>query len=63
MDLYTGTKINKAAKENDRSVIYFEHEGKEKRVEAETILQALGRRPNIDGLNLRAQGSKQKKAG
>ncbi len=56
MDLFTGTKISKAAKENGRSVIYFEHEGKEKRVEAETILQALGRRPNIDGLNLQAAG-------
>jgi pyruvate/2-oxoglutarate dehydrogenase complex dihydrolipoamide dehydrogenase (E3) component len=54
MDLFTGTKIIKAAKENGRSAIYFEHEGKEKRVEAETILQALGRRPNIDGLNLQA---------
>ncbi|MBC8282728.1 MAG: dihydrolipoyl dehydrogenase [Nitrospinae bacterium] len=56
MDLFTGTKINKAAKENGRSVIYFEHEGKEKRVEAETILQALGRSPNIDGLNLESVG-------
>jgi pyruvate/2-oxoglutarate dehydrogenase complex dihydrolipoamide dehydrogenase (E3) component len=56
MDLFTGTKISKAAKENGRSVIYFEHDGKEKRVEAETILQALGRRPNIDGLNLQAAG-------
>ena len=54
MDLFTGTKIIKAAKENRRSAIYFEHDGKEKRVEAETILQALGRRPNIDGLNLSA---------
>ena len=44
MDLFTGTKIIKAAKENKRSAIYFEHDGKEKRVEAETILQALGRR-------------------
>jgi pyruvate/2-oxoglutarate dehydrogenase complex dihydrolipoamide dehydrogenase (E3) component len=56
MDLFTGTKISKAAKENGRAAIYFEHEGKEKRVEAETILQALGRRPNIDGLNLSAAG-------
>ena len=56
MDLYTGTKIIKSARENDHSAIYFEHEGKEKRVGAETILQALGRRPNIDGLNLQAAG-------
>ncbi|MZH05736.1 MAG: dihydrolipoyl dehydrogenase [Nitrospinae bacterium] len=56
MDLYTGTKIIKAARENERSAIYFEQDGKENRVEAETILQALGRRPNIDGLNLQAAG-------
>jgi pyruvate/2-oxoglutarate dehydrogenase complex dihydrolipoamide dehydrogenase (E3) component len=56
MNLFTGTKIIKAAKENGRSAIYFEHEGKEKRVEAETILQALGRRPNIDSLNLSSAG-------
>ena len=56
MDLYTGTKIIKAIRENNRSIIFFEHEGKEKRVEAEFIFQALGRRPNIDGLNLPAAG-------
>ena len=56
MNLFTGTKIIKVSKENGRSAIYFEHKGKEKRVEAETILQALGRRPNIDGLNLLAAG-------
>ncbi len=56
MNLYTGTKIIKAAREKDRSTVYFEHEGKEKHVQAETILQALGRRPNIDGLNLEAAG-------
>ena len=56
INLYTGTKIFKTAKENQRSVVYFKHEGKEKRCEAETILQALGRKPNIDGLNLEAVG-------
>ena len=56
MDLYTGTKIIKALRENNRSTIFFEHEGKEKRVEAEFIFQGLGRRPNIDRLNLPAAG-------
>ncbi|MBT5471714.1 MAG: dihydrolipoyl dehydrogenase [Nitrospina sp.] len=56
MNLFTGTKIIKAERENNHSVIYFEHEGKEKRVEAESILQALGRKPNIEGLNLQAAG-------
>ena len=56
MDLYTGTKIIKATRENNHSTIFFEHEGKEKRVEAEFIFQGLGRRPNIDRLNLPAAG-------
>ena len=52
MDLYTGTKILRAEKKPEGSVIYFEHEGKEKKVRAQYILQALGRRPNIDNLQL-----------
>ena len=56
MNLFTDTKIVKANRENDRSTIYFEHEGRKNRAEAKTILQALGRRPNIDGLNLQAAG-------
>lgn len=56
MTLFTETKIIKAARENECSVVYFEHEGIENRVEAEIILQAFGRRPNIDGLNLEAAG-------
>ena len=56
MNLFTSTNIVKAVRENNRSTIYFEYEGKENRTQAETILQALGRRPNIDGLNLQAAG-------
>ena len=52
MDLYTGTKILRAEKKSKDSIVYFEHEGKEKKVCAQFILQALGRRPNIDGLQL-----------
>ena len=52
MDLYTDTKILKAEKDGGNSVVYFQHEGKEKSVRAQLILQALGRRPNIDGLQL-----------
>lgn len=52
MELYTGTKILRAEKEAEDAVVYFEHEGKEKQARARLILQALGRRPNIDGLKL-----------
>jgi pyruvate/2-oxoglutarate dehydrogenase complex dihydrolipoamide dehydrogenase (E3) component len=56
MDLYTGTNILRAEKEQNGSSVYFQHEGEEKRVCAQFILQALGRRPNIDGLNLESAG-------
>jgi pyruvate/2-oxoglutarate dehydrogenase complex dihydrolipoamide dehydrogenase (E3) component len=52
MDLYTNTKILRAKKKSEGSTIYFEHEGKEKQVSAQLILQALGRRPLIDDLQL-----------
>ncbi|MBT3366978.1 MAG: dihydrolipoyl dehydrogenase [Nitrospina sp.] len=52
MNLYTGTNILRAEKEQDGATVYFQHEGEEKSVRAQTILQALGRRPNIDGLDL-----------
>ena len=52
MNLYTSTKILRAEKTLEGSVIYFKHEGKEKKVCARYILQALGRRPNIDSLHL-----------
>jgi pyruvate/2-oxoglutarate dehydrogenase complex dihydrolipoamide dehydrogenase (E3) component len=56
MDLYTGTNILRAEKKQEDSVVYFQHEGEEKSVSAQYILQALGRRPNIDGLHLETAG-------
>jgi pyruvate/2-oxoglutarate dehydrogenase complex dihydrolipoamide dehydrogenase (E3) component len=52
MNLYTSTKILRAEKKSEGSIVYFEHEGKEKQVHAKFILQALGRKPHIDGLQL-----------
>jgi len=49
MNLYTGTKLLRAEKEQENVTVYFQHEGKEKRVRAQVILQALGRRPNSGG--------------
>ncbi len=56
MDVYTGTKILNVAKEGEDRVLRFVHEDQEKTVRAEHILQALGRHPNTDGLNLEAAG-------
>ena len=52
MELYTGTKILQAEKAAEGALVSFEHEGQKKQVRAQVILQALGRRPNIDGLQL-----------
>ena len=56
MELYTGTKILKAEKTPEGSAVYFQHEGEEKRVCAQLILQALGRKPNIEELHLESAG-------
>jgi pyruvate/2-oxoglutarate dehydrogenase complex dihydrolipoamide dehydrogenase (E3) component len=56
MDVYTGTKLNSFTSDSKLKTAHFIHEGKEKTVSAQFILQALGRRANIDGLNLEAVG-------
>jgi pyruvate/2-oxoglutarate dehydrogenase complex dihydrolipoamide dehydrogenase (E3) component len=63
MDVYTGTQLLSVSKDGDERVISFVHEGEEKSVRAEKILQALGRTPNTDGLNLEAAGVKRGKKG
>ncbi len=52
MELYTSTKILQAEKVEEGAAVTFEHEGQKKQVHAQLILQALGRKPNIDGLQL-----------
>ena len=54
MEVYTGTKLLKAKKSRNGRTIIFSHEGIEKTVTASIVLQALGRKPNINGLNLAA---------
>ena len=54
MTVFTNTKLHKFTKDGSRKIVHFSHEGQEKTSAAEVILQALGRRPNIDRLNLEA---------
>lgn len=56
MDVYTGTRLLGVTQEGKDRVLKFLHESHEKTVRAQHILQALGRRPNIDGLNLESAG-------
>ncbi len=54
MEVFTTTKLLRVEKSGAIRTVFFTHDGKEKSATAETILQALGRKPNIDGLNLSA---------
>ena len=43
-------------KQSGLKVVHFEHEGEVKRVEAEEIVYAFGREPQLEGLNLQKAG-------
>lgn len=54
MTVFTDTQLHRFSKTGDLATAHFTHEGQEKTVSAQKILQALGRRPNSDGLGLDA---------
>lgn len=54
--VYTGTKLLSAGRTSTRKRITFEHASGTLSVEAAQILHALGREPNVAGLNLAAAG-------
>ena len=56
MEVYTGTQLRRFTEENGRKVAHFSHGGAEKTASADLVLQALGRRPHIDGLGLDQAG-------
>lgn len=58
MEVFTGTRLLKATGTAGHKTIRFLHGGQECTVSGTEILQALGRRPNIDGLDLAAAGVK-----
>lgn len=56
MQVLTGTQLHRFTRDGEQRVAHFTHDGEEKTAAAEVILQAMGRRPNIDGLGLDAAG-------
>ncbi len=54
--VFTETKIVGAEQVGGKKRITFEHDGKRITVEAEQVLQALGRSPNLVGIGLEAAG-------
>jgi pyruvate/2-oxoglutarate dehydrogenase complex dihydrolipoamide dehydrogenase (E3) component len=49
-----GANIRRAERQNDAKALVFEREGREQTVVADEILVAVGRAPNVEGLNLEA---------
>lgn len=54
MTVHTDTQIKRFTTDRGMKIAHFVQDGTEKTASAHVILQALGRRPNIDGLNLEA---------
>ena len=54
MMVYTNTQLLRFSTEGNQKTVHFLHNGEEKAVTVDMIFQALGRRPNIEGLNLEA---------
>ncbi len=54
MQVYTNTQIQQISTDGEQKTVHFLHQGHPRQVTATTILQALGRRPNIGRLNLEA---------
>jgi pyruvate/2-oxoglutarate dehydrogenase complex dihydrolipoamide dehydrogenase (E3) component len=52
MSVYTNTNIQQVRTAGKQKILDFLHQDRPEHVTAASILQALGRRPNIDGLNL-----------
>lgn len=56
MTVFTKTQLHRFTQEGSQKVAHFTHDGQDKTVTADVVLQALGRQPNIDSLNLEAAG-------
>ncbi|MGD9852990.1 MAG: NAD(P)/FAD-dependent oxidoreductase [Nitrospirales bacterium] len=54
MQVFTGTAIREVTASGPLKTVHFLHKGQPQQATASTILQALGRRPNIDDLHLEA---------
>lgn len=57
--VYTGAKVTRIEKDQTgRAVVIFEKDGAEKFITSEKVLVAIGRTPNIDGLDIKNTGIK-----
>ena len=56
IEIFYNTKLTRAERAGDRKRVWFEHGGGEKCVEASEIIYALGRKPQLGGLDLENAG-------
>jgi pyruvate/2-oxoglutarate dehydrogenase complex dihydrolipoamide dehydrogenase (E3) component len=56
VEMICDTKLSRVAAEKGEKAVYFVQEGAERRVAASELFYALGRRPAVAGLNLKAAG-------
>ena len=56
MGLFTGTTLHRLERANGMATVHFRHGGEERTASGQVVFQALGRRPNTDGLGLDAAG-------
>lgn len=56
MEVLCGTRLLRIEKTEDHFSVFFEHGNGEQRIEADLVLNALGRRPHLSGLDLEKAG-------
>lgn len=63
IDVITDTQLTLIERSTNGYTVHFMSKGKERSVSAQYVCNALGRRPNVDGLNLQAAGIEQQRGG
>lgn len=63
VELHLGAKANFISQSEDKIVLRFERDGEELTIEADSLLVAIGRKPNLDGLELDNAGIKYNRKG
>jgi pyruvate/2-oxoglutarate dehydrogenase complex dihydrolipoamide dehydrogenase (E3) component len=56
MEVLCGTRLLRIEKTEDHFSVFFEHGNGDQRIEADLVLNALGRRPHLSGLGLEKAG-------
>ncbi len=56
MEIWTDAELLRVTRDGSKRTVHFMHQGRQRTVTADTLLHALGRGPNVAGLNLRVAG-------